>query len=200
LNDVERQDAIAKEKIAALDELAPGLRAKILEEKKAALRPRERLENAQDKLRVTHDEVARRVTGDARDEARKLAREIAQHELLAEYTRREREKVNFDYWRRRAEVEQTPLMFQTRKVSYEADVARADNRLVDALPAYEKALKGWREILDKYPDLKEQRTITDDVMDSIKRYRWVMDRQEEKQWPKPFILQDVLDKYDKRTD
>ena len=148
---------------------------------------------------LSHEELARRVTGAHRDQARKLAAEAAQHEEMASYVRHERSTVNFDYWRLRAHVEQDPETFAARKAVHQGDVAYADNRPTEAKQHYEEGLKGWRKVLDRFPTLKEDRTTGDDLMDVIRHYHRVLTQLDET-LPQPFILQDILDKYGKKKE
>ncbi len=95
--------------VAKLDKMQPGLRAKMIAEKKAALAdsraagPRYSPGTAQRKavglaakaeeaIKVTDDEVARKISGshERRDAAKKLAKEAWQHEQLATYIKRYR--------------------------------------------------------------------------------------------------------------
>jgi hypothetical protein len=214
LNDQEAHEEAARKRVEELEKLAPGLRKKIREEKRAELKPDERTAldtpadkrtpqqaswaaDAQSRVEVSHEELARRVTGAHRDQARKLAAEAAEHEEMASYVRRERSTVNFDYWRLRARVEQDPETFAARKAVHQGDVAYADNRPTEAKQHYEEGLKGWRKVLDRYPKLQEDRTTGDDLIDVIRDYHKVLSQRDER-LPRPFILQDIIDKYGKK--
>jgi hypothetical protein len=48
-------------------------------------------------------------------------------------------------------------------------------------------------VLDQSPVLREDRLMGEEVVDLIDRYRKVLDQLDEK-FPKPFVLQDVLDR------
>ena len=57
-----------------------------------------------------------------------------------------------------------------------------------------QGLEKWRKVLDAYPKLLEDTNLTDELANSIQRYRSVLD-QLDQEFPQPFILQDVLDAY-----
>ena len=209
LNDREMHKEAVKKLLAQLDALQPGLRAKMLEEKRAKLTPEQvkalatpigkrttkqhqLVGQAEDKLKVTHKEVAMRMEGPKHTKALKLANEIEEHEGWENYTGRERDIVNFDFWRLRAEVEQQEPMRDARKLIYKGDQALAKADIVLALKYYNDGLAAWRKILDQYPQLKEDtsRTTIDDLRDVIKRYRQIL-KLNDKPFPKDFILQDI---------
>ena len=211
LNRQEAEEEAAKQSAAALDALAPGLRDKIRDEKRAKLTPAERKAldtpagkrtpdqtklamGAELQMMILNEEVARRVTGPKRAEALRLAEEASQHDQVVKYIRLERSKVNFDFWRLRARMEQTPEALGARKAIYEADQALRKADILKAREGYERGMQGWRKVLDRFPDLGENINIGEDLADAIKRYRRCLE-QDDKQLPKPFILQDILDRW-----
>jgi len=212
LNDQEREEAEAAKLIARLDAMQPGLREKLKAEKLAALTPaqREALDTpvekrtgrqwelagqAEETLQVTHNEVARRITGPQRKEALALAKEIVRHENLATYIRRYRDIVNFVSWRKRAALEQTHDMLEARRLLYQGDRAYAEGDLMRAREVYTQGLQTWRKVLDANPELVKDITTAEDLMEVIKRYRRLLSQLDEP-FPEPFILQDVIDAYE----
>jgi len=212
LNDEEAEEKAARATIAQLEKMQPGLRDKMIAEKKKdnlsdpqrlalATPPEKRTgkENelafqATEAIKVTHDDVARKISGttEKRDAAKKLAKEAKEHELLALYTNRYRGTVNFNYWRQHAEVEQGRGIRNARQLIYRGDRAFAVGDIVDAKNAYEEGLEAWRKVLDAHPEYLTDQTTNEDLMDMIRRYRHVLG-QDEKSLPKSFILQDVID-------
>jgi hypothetical protein len=216
LNDQEPFEAESQKLLAQLEELRPRLRNQISREKLGRLKPEERMAMdvpmrkrnpqqqklaaaAEEKTRVTHNEVALRITGPKRALAGKLARQIAALEQLASCIRRDRSIVNFDYWRLRAQVEQADQTLQARKLIYQGDRAFAKADLPAAQAAYDQGLAAWRKVLDSFPQLQKDssRTTQDDLMDVIKRYRYIL-KQLDEPFPKKFILQDILDAAEKK--
>jgi hypothetical protein len=209
LNDEEMREKTAKEQAAKLDAIEPGLRKKMVEERRAALSPaqREALDTppekrtgkqyelamqAEQSLTVSHNEVARRIKGPKHDEAIKLAKDAVDNEQMATYIRRYREIVNFVYWRLRAKIEQTNDMIDARRLIHQGDRAYGEGDMLAARDSYQKGLAGWRKVLDKEPALIPDSTAGDDLYDVIKRYRRILAQLDEP-FPKPFILQDVID-------
>ncbi len=203
---------VARRLSAELEALQPGLRGQIVAEKRAQLSPAERevldmprekltdkqyqlsLE-AQERLRVAHAEVARRITAPNHRQALELARQIEDLEDLVGAIERYREIVNYDYWYRRMQMEQTDEAVNARKLVHEGDRAFNDADLLGARKAYEQGMALWRKALDQFPQLIGERTTGDTLMDVIKRYRQILAESDEP-FPKNFILQDILDKYE----
>ncbi len=205
----------AKKLVEQLEAMQPGLRAKITADKRAALSKAQRdaldippekrttqqhqlVSQAEEAMKVTHNEVARRIKGPKHDEAIKIAKEAENLEQIAVYIRRYREIVNFVYWRLRAEVEKTDQMLLARKLIHQGDRAYAETGLEAARDAYQEGLKGWRKVLDKYPSFVTDQTTGEDLMDVIKRYRRILSQLDEP-FPEKFILQDVIDAHEKQS-
>jgi hypothetical protein len=213
LNNKEMHEQTAKKLVQQLNALQPGLREKIRADKRKALTPgqREALDTpaakragkqlelatqAEDSIRVTHNEVARKITGPKRKEALKLAKDAADHEQLAWYVQRYRDIVNFAYWRLRAQVEQTDDMLATRKLIHQGDRAYSEGDLIAARNAYQQGLAGWRKVIDQAPDMVSDQTTSDELMDVIKRYRRILSQLDER-FPEKFILQSVIDAHER---
>jgi hypothetical protein len=211
LNDEEAETKAAVEAAAKLEKMQPGLRKEILAEKRKSLTAAQRLAldtapekrsgnqlklaaEAEEAVRITHDEVARRVSGspEKRAAAKKLGREAIEHEQLAVFTNRYRATVNFNYWRQHAKTEQEKDVWTARETIYKADGAFAENDFARALDLYRQGLKQWRKVLDAHHEYLTDQTSGEDLMDMIRRYRQVL-RQNDKPFPKPFILQDLID-------
>ena len=214
LNEEEMELETAKKLVAQLDAMQPGLREKIIAEKRAALseKQREALDTppakragkqfdlaaqAEEAVKVTHDEVAKKIAKPKRAEALKLAKDAAEHEQTAVYIRRYREVVNFVYWRLRALVEQSEDAIEARRLIYQGDRAYSDVDIQAALDSYQQGLQAWRKVFDAHPDLIADQTIGEDLMDVIKRYRRVLG-EDSKTLPEKFILQDIIDQHEQR--
>ncbi len=209
LGDLEAEDEAARRLRDRLDAVQPGLREKIVAEKRAALTQQQReardtppekrtgkqfelAREAAAAVEVTHNEVARRITGPERKEALELAKKIAEHERLATYIRRYRNIVNFEYWRDRAELEQSPEVLAARRNIYQGDRAFSEGALEDARDAYREGMAAWRKVLDAHPKLVEDQTLGEYLMDVIRRYRRILGQLDDP-FPEKFILQDVID-------
>jgi hypothetical protein len=211
LNNQEKEEELAKKLTAELDAIQPGLRDEMRKKKREQLtdkqlaayetpaEKRSPQENqlaaeAEERLKVTNEEVARRISGPKRAQAKKLAEEIAKHEELANYINRYRDTVNFKYWRLHAEVEQTDDALNAHKFIYQGDRAFREGDLVAAREAYNQGLALWRQVLDKYPDLVTDEITGPELLDTIKKYRKVLNQLEEP-FPENFILQDIIARY-----
>jgi hypothetical protein len=209
LNDQEMHEQAAKKLLAKLEAFQPGLREKILAEKRAALSPaqREAMDTPPDKragkqfdlaaqaeqaVQITHNEVARRITGLNRKEAIELAKTIVEHEQMATFIRRDRSIVNFDNWRDRAQIEQEEPTLTARDLIYLGDQKYLEGSLNEARKAYGDGLEAWRAVLNAHKELIEDQTTREDLMEVINRYRRILNQLNEP-FPKKFILQDVID-------
>ena len=213
LNDQEKLEEAARGAAESLDKLAPGLREKIHGEKLTKLpadqrraweKPKDKRSDAETALAaeadgqlfVGNDEVARRVTGANRREALRLAEQANHDTELANIIRRERSHVNFVFWRTRAEMEQTPDALAVRKAVYDARHAYYKADLQTARDNYEKAIGLWRKLLDRFAALKDDVVTGQDLMDVMRQYRECL-KKLDKEFPKPFILQEIIDKYER---
>lgn len=211
LNDKERFDQRAQEIWDELEKLAPGLRVKIEQEKRARLRPEEREAldtppeertptqqalafEAARKVHITHREVAQRITGPRRAEALKLAEEAEKALEMSRKIEQQRVIVNFEYWRMRAQFEQTPQAIEAREYIYRGDEAFRAADLTRAKQYYDLGLQKWRELLDlpQFPQLKRDGNTGRELIDVIRNYQRILDARDEP-WPRPFILQDIID-------
>jgi len=210
LNDAEQFDVEAAKRVAALEAFEPELREKIRKERQEKLprAEREAFEKApekrdarewelalqtEEKLKVTHSQLARQIGGKNRDAARKLADEASKLERDAEEIRLLRRIVNFEYWRRRAQYEQTPEALTARKHAYEGAQALANADLLRAAEMYEKSFAQWRLLLDRkdFPGLKNDGSLGEEIVGMIYEYRKVLEKSD-KPFPKDFPLNDAL--------
>jgi hypothetical protein len=217
LADKERHERLAKESVAALEKLAPGVRERIHDERWAGLSaaqraayelPAEKRKPKEQELAlaamadliITHEMVAKQVKGPQRAEALRLADDANTHETLARDIRDKRSVANFDYWKLRAEAEQTDECVGARQSIYKAGQAYAGADVLEAKRLYEEGLALWRKVLDRFPKLKEDRIDTiHELMEVIKRYRRFLETNGYT-FPKPFILQDVIDQAEKEPE
>lgn len=219
LNDLDDEKGVNLQKEIAdlrqrLQELQPGLYEEIYERKLAqlteeqrralAIDPRERTaaeeqwaDQARELLIITPKEIVAQVDPSKRQEGRRLEKQIAEKEQKAKIIRRYRHVVNFEYWRRRAEVEQEDETLAARKLVYQAE----QNRLLDLEKAredYLAALQAWRSVLDKHPDLVTDRTFGLDLLEMVDAYRWTLGKLDDDEalqqtYGKDFILRDVIE-------
>ena len=209
LGDLALEEQTAADLLAQLEAMQPGLRDEIVAEKRATLSDsqREALDTPPEKrtghqfqlaqeatktTAVTHNEVARRITGPKRKEALALAEEIREHETLAKYIRRYRSIVNFEYWEKRARIEQDEVMRDARRLIFKGDQAFAEGSLIDARDAYREGMENWRTVLDANPELVSDQTLGEYLLEVCDRYRRILGQLDDP-FPENFILQDVID-------
>ena len=178
-----RRDALPSDQRAALD--MPAAERSEEQQKLAA--------EAEAALQVTWPQVAREAPADVRDQALRLAREHDEARETATIIERYRDIVNFDFWRATCEAEVTAPALEFREQSWLADREYRGARLQAAKAAYETAFAAWRQVLDAAPRLRDDQITADDTAEMVGRYRKVLEQLDEP-FPKPFILQDMLDK------
>ena len=187
LNDEESLRAEFARLQKELDEVAPGVREAIRQEKLAALTPEVRaaleiplskIEDEQTYTRhmegeartaVREREVADRAPRELRVKAFQMAKRAEEAVVSADRVSRYRENVNFNYWKTRGEVEQQPDAVSARRHVYQAKQLQTDGELEQALKEYEAAWTLWASILEKNPSLMEQ-LMADDLLEDVQAY------------------------------
>ena len=214
LDYAERHQATVDKLVAEFDKLTAGVRDEIHRERHEALRPIEReafdtpvvdrtdrqhqlAADAEEKLRITHKEVAARSPLPNRENAVKLAEQITKLEEQVQHIDRYRQIVNYAYWRLRCQVEQTPDAVDAREFIYRAEQALANGVLPEAIKHYGDGFAKWRLVLDAHPDLLKDETTIEDLSETIDNYRKLLD-QLDQPLPDDFLLRDVLTLRDKR--
>ena len=217
LDDKEKLDKQIAENAAALDKLAPGkrreiekeLRSKLTPEEGAAweaakhtppekLTPRQNVLIMQigDRMTVHDDMVANRAPPERRAEAKKLVKQIDLDRTAALRIEQERSKVNFDFWRTRAEAEASDDCVAARRAIHDGDEAFAKGDQIRARKYYEEGIPLWDKVLKRYPLLIPDPSLGGDLMDMIKRYEKCL-AQDDLDLPQPFILQYIVDQHGK---
>lgn len=201
------EDLVAHEKYLEeqLEKLMPGEFAKLVQSERAkqsepdheALTlPFDKRSETQRATCITWwDEVAERTSDDRRTRARKLAAELNKTEGAAREIRVSREIVNFDYWKTRCEAEPTDDALAARQLMYDAGQEQMEARPINAKKLYEQSFAAWRKVLDRWKVLREDTLMAEDLCDVVDKYREVLQQLAGKdaQFPKPFVLQDMLD-------
>ena len=152
---------------------------------------------AEERMRVTHEDVARQIKGPQHAKAKQLAEDATEHEKMATYIGRYRDTVNFLFWRLRTQVEQTDEALNARKFIYQGNQAFRDGDPTTARNAYDQGFVMWRQVLDKFPALFEDEITGSDLMDFVKQYERIL-KQLDEPFPEKFPLQNVIDRYGKR--
>lgn len=194
--------------IAQLDAVEPGLRDKIAAEKRSKLSPEERAAldtppesrteqehqlayGASMSILVLHDEVAKRVDKERRTQAQKLAAQANRLELLASVIHRDRDVVNYNYWRNRCKMEKTESALEARRLIFEAKADFDEARLPPAREKYEAAFKHWHETLEEFPQFTDDTIGAESIHQALAGYAEVLSKLDAP-FPRDFILKDVL--------
>ena len=199
-----------------LDQLSPGLREKIYQERLAKLSDQQRaavekpfaertVEESQlayevePGLNVTdHDVYNRLVEEDPnnRIEAGRIVNRLVDTRLDLNYTQRYKQDANYDYWALRAEFEQTDTAVEARRKMFEAKQALRNQDDDTAVKLYEEGFLLWKEVLDRFPDLRDpDGTTGDDLMVFVKDYRRALDLHN-REIPNDFPLWDIIINFD----
>ena len=215
LNDRAMYNQRAKTLRAQLDQMSGDLREQIAKEREDELDSEERLAlntpseertmrehelvaEIHRKLQVTHEDVAERLTGAERGRGLEIAEQLTEAERLSGIIARYQQIVNYEFWERRAAVEQTREALEARKLVYEGRrLFTEETSLLAAIEAVENGLKKWRQVYDM-PQFKEylldDRNIGRDVIEAIGLYRRILDAAD-RPFPEDFVLQDVLERH-----
>ena len=137
--------------------------------------------------------VVRDAPSEVREQARELLRQHVEAKETADIIDRYRQIVNFNFWRATCEAEVTEPALRAREAAWRAEREFENARLQTAKKAYEESFAAWREVLDASSVLREDQLTADDIAESVTRYKKVLEQLDEK-FPKPFVLQDVLDR------
>ncbi len=204
----ERDQETVDKLLAEFEKLTPGVREQIHKERYEALRPIEReaydtlpadrtdrqhqlAVDAEENLKITHEEVAKRAPRPNREKAKALAERITKLEERIRHIDRYRQIVNYKYWRLRCQVEQTPDAVDAREFIYRAEQAFANGNLPKAIDWYGKGFAKWRLVLDAHPALLEDETTIEDLTETIENYRKLLEQLDQKM-PEDFLLRDVI--------
>lgn len=208
LGESEAAERTRKEWFDKLEAIEPGLRERLREKKRATLTDAEKSAlkvdakvrneqqarlavDAENKLRVSDDEVADNVAEAKRAEAREIAKELTQASDQVFRIERGRHLVHYDYWLSRCKMEQEEFARNAyRHMAQGAIALKVDTDLLAARREFEAGFKLWRQVLDKYPDMLGDQTAFA-IEDYIEGYRQLL-RQLDEPFPRPFILDDML--------
>ncbi len=208
---VQEMDELA----AQIRELDPELKDRMVEERKQALSERERAameipvekrtdedyrlaSEAERKIQVSYPEVALRIAEEHPEharQARQLQIEFSRLLNLSTKTRQYRQTANFEYWRLRAQFEQTPEALRARELVYRAEKAVENTEFLKARQLFEDGFAQWAIVLDEFPIVSDDPHTGEDIVEVIKKYRNVLNQLDES-LPDDFALWDVIEAHD----
>jgi hypothetical protein len=156
---------------------------------------RQSVADAVARLVLAHD-LAGRMPSEKRIEALKLADQVLVSDHKSDVIQQMRRPVNFEYWRQRCIAEQTDPLLDARRLVDLARQQRTKGRLLPAKTAYEQAFRAWSKVFEQFPILFEDPATGSDVWDIIRDYQRLVVQDMDGEFPKNFILQNVIDRYD----
>jgi hypothetical protein len=202
---------------ARLRSLSPGIEEKVAADARASLskaeaevlalpateRDEEQAQlaaTAEQKLVVTGEMIARAIvagTPDKGREAKQIAADLAEAQLLLSFTRNYKSTTNFDYWLLRTQFEQSAEAVSARELTFRAQRAfREEADPITAKELYEDSFRRWAAVFDKFPALYDPSGTTgDDVMVYIYEYGKVLDQLDE-EVPTDFPLWRLIEDFD----
>jgi hypothetical protein len=209
MNDKEPLQQHITELRAEVEKLAPGLAAKLREEKLSNLTPEQRAilgrppetwsvddrftaEYAEGLLIVAPQELLARAPREARPQVRPLVDQMLADQALILDIDRNRNVVAFEYWRMRVAAERTNEARQARKDVYDAGQLFAKGvEFEEARKLYERAWTAWGKIFEEHYGLMNNPEARD-LIDSIARYRDLLGHLD-LPFPADFPLNKLLD-------
>lgn len=210
LNDKEKFEDLGKQSLAQLEAMLPeGEREKIRNEKIARLSERERnalntpaekrnaeqaslMYDVESKIKVTPNDLSDRTAEKDRSQALKLAAAAIESEETAGIIDRQRDIVNFKYWKQRCDVEQSDDALAARQAIYQAKQDFDAARIVESAKLFEEGFNRWAKVFDKYPEFLNETSVKDDLVDDIGVYERNL-KQLERKLPADFPLRHVLE-------
>ncbi len=184
------RDQIRREKLAKL----PPEQRKLIEADPETLSPEQRQQRQTieaNELYVPPQEIVKKTPPEKRREAERVLQKLyAVWEKLREI-RMCHTIVNYAFWEQRCRAEASEIGLRARELLYRAYQAYQQDP-IQARKPYEEAFAAWRTMLDRYPLLKEDPGLLDDLVVHIRRYEDVLKRYDEP-FPDDFILRDVLE-------
>ncbi len=216
LKNKESVDDQAQQFEQQLDDLEPGLRVKMLEDRLSTLSEERRIAHetpleqrteqqhelasaAAEQLELSVHDVAEevgRLYPDKAAEARRLAKGAAKAKERASVIRRYRDIVNFIYWRTRCEYEQTADANTAHTLIHEGEEAFGRLHLIEARDKYWEGLNRWAKIFEQFPQLTDKGLTGEDVVEIVIAYVDVLDQLDEK-IPGDFSLREILEESDR---
>lgn len=110
-------------------------------------------------------------------EARRISSRIESNEEKLRLTRSNIGVVNYDYWKTRCDLEQTPEALRARDLAYTARrVFRNDADLLKARELYEESFTEWAKVLKQFSELPYDSATGSDVMEYVEQYSAVLEQ------------------------
>ena len=179
-----------------LDALDPGIEAKMKEEAQGQLTADQRRvwealpadpsadeqkwhTEALGLMDVSVPKIAARIAKDKPENAAKaqsLAAQIEDANRRANLISSNRDVANYEYWRIRCDLEQSPESLKARDFAHQAEKRFAEGDPEGAMELYEQSFVEWGKALDQFPEMPRDSTTGGDLMEFIEDYAVVLEQ------------------------
>jgi hypothetical protein len=196
LLDLQKWQDEEKKLRAELDAMSPGLDVQMKDEAVAGFTPEQRAiyetpptnptaeesklqQEVSAAVDVTLAEIAARIAKEQPDkaaEARRLATGIDNARRRVGSIESNRDVSNYEYWRIRCDLEQTPEALNARRLAHEAKRQFDEGDLLGAKDLYERSFDDWSKALAQFPELPIDSTTGSDIVDVVEEYVLVLNQ------------------------
>jgi hypothetical protein len=155
--------------------------------------------DVEDRLNISFDQLVEELPEEKRQKALQLKERYDYANDRFRMIEKYREVVNYAYWERRSQIEQSTDTIAARQNIYLGKKAYRDGDLPAARQHFEQGIRLWSAVLTKYPVLLDEYAMVDDLMKMIEGYQEILAQTREdgsRQLPDDFDLQNVVDKWE----
>jgi hypothetical protein len=205
-----------------LDGLSPGVAERMKEEANASLTPEQKKvmesppatltpeqaklqQEAYEKTDISLEKIAARIAAEHPDkaaQARRLAVRIHDAERRTSLIESNRDVANYEYWRIRCDLEQTPEALKARELAHAAKRRFSVADPEGAKELYEQSFDAWAKALEQFPELEASSTTGSDLMDIVAEYVRVLEQLdlslENEEVDKRFALWNIVEANDQQ--
>jgi hypothetical protein len=136
-------------------------------------------QEALEMMDVSVPKIAARIAKDHPENAAKaqsLATRIEEANRRANLISSNRDVANYEYWRIRCDLEQTPESLKARDFAHQAEKRFAEGDPEGAKELYEQSFVEWGKALDQFPEMPRDSTTGGDLMEFIEDYAAVLEQ------------------------
>ena len=154
-------------------------------------------------------QISQMVPSDKQTELGEIMRPLVEEAMKVRLGTYFRTTVNYEHWKLQSQVEGSPKGIAARQAEFDAIELR-DQSIFDeyelrdpvtgeaqtlpgSIQKFDESFALWAEIVDEYPQLTFG-PLMDDVTFNMVDYRIVREVAGEDDWPRDFVLQDIVDK------
>jgi hypothetical protein len=149
---------------------------------------------------VSVPKIAARIAKDKPENAAKaqsLAAQIEDANRRANLISSNRDVANYEYWRIRCDLEQSPESLKARDFAHQAEKRFAEGDPEGARELYEQSFVEWGKALDQFPEMPRDSTTGGDLMEFIEDYAVVLEQLdlslEDEEVANRFVLWELLE-------